>query len=123
MPGHRLGEQQAALDVLADASTTTRRARVVGLLFEDDERADDVQPGLDHRRELPREDLQRLRLDLGAERRLENAGFAFAAPADLPQRLGQLSLQAQLFARAREVRSDDLSGELSALGVDRRIGV
>jgi len=37
---------------------------VVGLLLEDDEGADDVQTGLDHGRELTREDLERFRLDL-----------------------------------------------------------
>ena len=44
------------------------------LLLEDDERADDVQAGLDHRRELAGEDLQRLRLD-----RLEDAADAVLA--------------------------------------------
>ena len=43
--------------------------RIGRLPLEDDERADDVEPCLDHRRELTREDLQRLRLDA-----LERAG-------------------------------------------------
>jgi hypothetical protein len=36
---------------------------VVGLLLEDRQRGDDVQAGFDHRRELPRKDLEGAGLD------------------------------------------------------------
>ena len=57
-------EQQTAFDVRAQLADDLRQVLVVGLLLEDDERGDDAEAGLDHRRELAREDLQRLRLDL-----------------------------------------------------------
>jgi len=64
MPPHGLREEQASFDVGAQLLDDGGEVEVVGLLLEDDERRDDVEARLDHRRELAREDLQRLRLDL-----------------------------------------------------------
>src|SRR5438309_3146514 len=64
MPAHRLGQEQAAFDVRAQLLHHQGEVLVVGLLLEDHQRGDDVQAGLDHGRELPREDLEGLRLDL-----------------------------------------------------------
>src|SRR5581483_10697469 len=117
---HRLREEETALDVAAQLLHDDGERRIVGLLLEDDERADNVESRLDHRGELARKDLKRLRLDLvvaEAQRRLP--GFR---AADLAQRVGEKALQAQLFARTREIRGDDLPGELRALRVDGRIG-
>ena len=61
---HRLGEEGAGLDALADVDDDGPEGRVVRLLLEHDERRDDGQARLDHRRELAGEDLERLRLDL-----------------------------------------------------------
>ena len=69
----------------------------VGLLLEDHERADDVQACLDHRRELPREDLQRLGLDL-LER---GARGDLAAGVQLVDPGGQQAADAQLLAGRR----------------------
>ena len=55
---HRLRQQHSALDIRANLAEDSCEGLVVGLLLEDDERCDDVEPGVDHRRELPREDLQ-----------------------------------------------------------------
>ena len=44
MAGHRLGEEEAALDVGAQLGDDRRELLVLGLLLEDDERGDDVQP-------------------------------------------------------------------------------
>ena len=115
---HRLREQQAAFDVGAQLVDDRGEVLVVRLLLEDDERADDVQAGLDHRRELAREDLQRLRLD-----RLEDAADAVvAARGQLLQVLREQAPDPQLLARGGEVGRVDLARELEALGVDRRIG-
>ena len=67
MGGHRLGEERARLDLLADVVDDLAEREVVGLLLEDHERGDDGETRLDHRRELAREDLQRLGLDLLVE--------------------------------------------------------
>ena len=61
---HRLGEQEPPSTSARSSPITDGELLVLGLLLEDDEGRDDVEPGLDHRRELAREDLQRLRLDL-----------------------------------------------------------
>ena len=85
-----------------------REVRVVGLLLEDHERADDVQARLDHRRELAREDLQRLRLDL-----LEDGADALlAARGQLLEELGEQAADAQLLARSVEVGGMDLARQL-----------
>src|SRR6266508_1031011 len=90
----------------------------VRLLLEDDERADDVQAGLDHRRELPREDLQRFRLY-----RLEDAADAFfPACRQLVELPREQPADAQLLTRCGGVWCVDLARQLEALGVDRRVG-
>ena len=115
---HRLREQQPAFDVGAKLADDRGEVLVVGLLLEDHERADDVQAGLDHRRELAREDLQRLRLD-----RLEDAADAvLAARGKLVQLAGEQPADPQLLARCGEVGCVDLARELEALGVDRGVG-
>src|SRR5207249_4503537 len=58
MARHRLGEQEAALDVGAELADDHAEVAVLGLLLEDHEGADDVESRLDHRRELAREDLE-----------------------------------------------------------------
>ena len=63
MARHRLREEHSALDVRAHLADDGGERLVVGLLLEDDERRDDAQAGVDHRRELAREDLERARLD------------------------------------------------------------
>ena len=52
------------LHVDAEIGNDHRELLVLGLLLEDDERRHDVETCLDHRRELPREDLEGLGLDL-----------------------------------------------------------
>jgi hypothetical protein len=101
----RLREQQAPLDVGADLADHEREVRVVGLLLEDHQRADDVQARLDHRRELAREDLQRLRLDLLEDR----AGRLFAARRELFEELGEQAADAELLTCRVEVRCVDLA--------------
>ena len=64
MTGHCLGEQEPTLHVDAEIGNDHRELLVLGLLLEDDERRHDVETCLDHRRELPREDLEGLGLDL-----------------------------------------------------------
>ena len=90
---HRLREEHAALDVRAHVADDGGERLVVGLLLEDDERCDDVEARVDHRRELAREDLQRAQLDalllpLGAAR-----------GAELGERDGPQSLLPQELAR------------------------
>ena len=107
-------------------STSARSSRmiggevlVVGLLLEDHERADDVQPRLDHRRELAREDLQRLRLDLlerGARRLLAGRG-------QLVEPRREQAADAQLLARRRRIGCMHLAERLDADGVDRAVRV
>ncbi len=95
--------------------TTYREGLVIGLLLEDQERRDDVQAGVDHRRELPREDLERPLLDL------------LAAPS---RRLSPISLSStgrrprwSSCSRA-DVRSEagDLTLGLHSERVDRVVG-
>ena len=110
----RLGQHHAALDVSADLGDDLAEVLVLRLLLERHERSDDADAGLDHRRELAREDLKRLRLDL-LERR---ARAALAARRALAQRLGQQPAGLKLLARRREVRGVDLAAELDALRID-----
>jgi hypothetical protein len=49
---HRLRQEQAALDVLPELGHGLGERDVARLLLEDDERLHDVEPSLDHRREL-----------------------------------------------------------------------
>ena len=67
VPRHGLGQQRTRLDLLANVVDHDPQRLVVALLLEDHERRDDGEAGLDHRRELAREHLQRLRLDLLGE--------------------------------------------------------
>jgi hypothetical protein len=57
VPRHRLREEHSALDVRAHLPDHGGECLVVGLLLEDHERGNDVQPRVDHGRELPGEDL------------------------------------------------------------------
>ena len=59
MTSERLREDHPALDVCPDLADHGSEGVVVRLLLEDDESRDHVEAGLDHRRELAREDLQR----------------------------------------------------------------
>ena len=99
---------------------TTRSAWIVSLLLEDHERRHDGEAGLDHRRELTREDLQRLRLHLLVEE--ATLGLDDRWACQLLDPLGEQTVAAQLIAGGRQVRCLDLAGELDALGVDRAIG-
>src|SRR5207253_8265672 len=92
---HRLREQEAAFDVGAQLADDHAEVAVLGLLLEDDEGADDVEARLDHRRELAREDLERLRLDLLEDR----ADGLFTARRKLGEGLREQAAQAQLLAR------------------------
>ena len=56
-------DKQPGLDVLAQLEITYRQRRIARLLFENHQCRDDVHAGVDHRRELAGEDLERLRLD------------------------------------------------------------
>ena len=78
--------------------------------------ADDVDAGLDQGRELAREDLQRLRVDLLAEARADGAQL-LAGRVEL---LREQAALAQQVARRVEVGRVELALELDALGVDRR---
>ena len=98
------------------SAMTVGELLVLGLLLEDDERRDDVQAGLDHRRELAREDLQRLRLDL-----LDRAARGLAEP---PARGGSSARRPRTRSASRaaaQVGRVDLARELDALGVDGRV--
>ena len=86
--------------------------RVVGLLLEDGERRDDVQAGVDHGRELPREDLEVARLDLPLERLGATAGgqarswrSRLHSGAHLVEVLGQQALDRELLAGGSGGRS------------------
>ena len=115
---HRLREQQAALDVAAQLLQHGAEVLVVGLLLEDDERADDVQAGLDHRRELAGEDLEGLRLD-----RLEDGAGAFlAARRQLLELVRQQPADPQLLPGSPRIGRADLARMLESLGVDGGIG-
>jgi hypothetical protein len=91
---------------------------VARLLLEDDERGDDRDAGLDHRRELAREDLQRLRVD-PLERGRAAAGRGLL---DLLEPLREQAAQAQLLARLGEARGADLPVGDDSLGADRAVG-
>src|SRR5205814_6430399 len=103
--GAQLADDRAQVDVL-------------GLLLEDDERADDVETRLDHRRELAREDLERLWLDLLEDR----ADGLLAARGQLHDRLREQAAQPQLLARAVRVGGVDLALRLETVRVDSRVG-
>ena len=99
MARERAREDHARLDVGANVDDHLAQVLVVGLLLERDERGDDADAGLDHRRQLAREDLQRLRLDL-----LERAAAALLAGGRLlAQLLRQKPARLQLLARVAEV--------------------
>ena len=76
------------------------------LLLEDDERRDDVHPSLDHRRELAREDLQRLGRD-ALLAHLDAAGAGVVV--ELVERLREEPLDPELLARGRHVGCTDLA--------------
>src|SRR5262249_30189256 len=65
----RLGERDAAFDVLLDGSDDVAEKLVLGLLAQDVEALDDRQAGVDHGGELPCEDHDVLGLHLGTEAR------------------------------------------------------
>ena len=117
MPVHRLGQEQAAFDVGAQLLDHHGEIGVVGLLLEDHQRRHDVQAGLDHRRELPREDLQGLRLDL-----LEGVpGTVVARGGKLVQAVREQAADTQLLPRPGQIGRVELPGQLEAGGVDRGI--
>ena len=114
MPRERLREHHARLDVRTDLGDHLAQVLVVGLLLERHERGDDADAGLDHRRELAEEDLERLRLDL-LERR-PRAGLALRPALD--EVLRQQPARPQLLLRRDDVGGVDLALELESLGVD-----
>src|SRR5205823_12990732 len=89
---HRLREEESSLDVGAELAHDRREVEVLRLLLQDYQRADDVEAGFDHRRELPREDLEGLRLDL-LERR---ACALFAAGGELVELTREQAAEAEL---------------------------
>ena len=93
----RAREHHAGLDVRPHLADRVAEVLVVGLLLERDERRDDADPGLDHRRELPREDLERLRLDLLEGR----PRAALAARGPLGQRARQQAARLKLLGAPR----------------------
>ena len=114
MPRQRPREDDAAFDVGANVGDHLGEVLVVGLLLECHERLNDADAGPDHRRELAREDLQRLRLHL-----LERAGGpALACGGALGQRLRQEPARLQLLAGSADVRRVDDARALEPLGVD-----
>ena len=119
MAGHRLREELAALDVGAKARKDVGEVLVLGLLLEDRQRRDDVQTRLDHRRELTREDLERLGLDP-----LDHAAeTAFGPVGVLDQLEREQAAGAQRLLGAREIARGHLTGGLDAGGVDRGVSV
>ena len=114
---HRLGEEEAALDVLAQRDDHVCQDRVVRLLLEDHERGDDVHPGLDHRRELAREDLERLRLD--ALEDLGGRARGGAVVGDLLDAVGQKAALPKGADRGGEVGRHQRAVELETFRVDR----
>ena len=118
MPRERLREHHPRLDVGADLGDHLAQVLVVRLLLERRQSGDDADPGLDHRRELAGEDLQRLRLDLlePAPRRLRRSPPARAATARSRPR------GAELLAGRRRVGGVDLAAQPEALGVDCVVG-
>src|SRR6478736_6439251 len=117
MAGHRLRQKQAALHVGAYFAYHGGEVRVLRLLLEDHERPDNTEARLDHRRELTREDLQRLRLDL-LERR---ARALLAAGRQLFQHIGEQPTYAELLPRRLGVRCMKLAGVLDAVDIDRAV--
>ena len=119
MPLHRLREEQATLDVGAELPDHRAEVRVLGLVLQDHQRLYDVEPRLDHRRELAREDLERLRLDLLEDR----ADALLARGGKLGEALREQAADAELLPCAVRVRRMDLARELEPMGVDRRVCV
>jgi hypothetical protein len=114
---HCLREEQAAFDVGAKLADDGGEVGVLGLLLQDDQRADDVQAGLDHRRELAREDLERLRLDL-----LEDGADALlTARGELFEALCEQAADTQLLPSRFGVGRVDLAAELQAFRIDGAI--
>src|SRR5262249_17041194 len=93
-----------------------REVLVHRLLLQDRERADDAHARLDQRRELTREDLQRLRVDL-----VEEALAGSRLRARRGELLRQQAALAQQVARRLEVGGVELALELDPLSVDRLI--
>ena len=118
MARERLREHHARLDVGAHLADHLAQVLVVGLLLERRQCRDHADPGLDHRRELPREDLQRLRLDP-----LEPRRGPFAARGPLGERPREQAARAKLVAGRRRVGGVDLAAHPEALGVDCFVGV
>ena len=98
---------------------TIDEVHVLGLLLEDDERGDDAQAGLDHRRELAREDLERLGLDALD---LDAVLGGVVVTLDLVEALGQKAPQTELLPRGAQVGRLDLAVQERALRVDGAIG-
>ena len=91
---------------------------VVRLVLEDDEGADDVEAGLDHRCELAGEDLEGLRLD-----RLEDGPGAFlAARRQLLELRREQAADPKLLPGSPGIGCADLARMLESLGVDGGIG-
>ena len=114
MPAHRAGEDDAALDVLTDVGDHDGEVLVFRLLLEDHERGDDADAGLDQRRELAREDLERLRGDL-----LDPAGPGAGGCLLLQDRAGEQALLAQLVAGGVEVGRMEEPPRLGSARIDR----
>ncbi len=114
---HRLRQQQPALDILAQLGGHLGEVAVARLLLQHDQGRDDVEAGLDHRRELPGEDLQRLRFD-PLERRL-----GFVGRRRLGEAAGDQALLAELLARGVLVGRQQLARKLDPLRVDRAVRV
>ena len=117
MARHRLREQHPALDVGAHFANDEGKVLVVGLLLEDHERLDHTEPGVDHRRELSREDLQKTLLDLLLLLRPDRVRSADLGQRNRPQPL----LPQELPGRAHVGRGD-LSSGLGPERVDRTVG-
>jgi hypothetical protein len=107
-----------AIDVGAKLGDDRRKLLVLGLLLEDDERGHDVQSRLDHRRELAREDLEGLRLDL-----LDRQALALGGRVPSLELRREQPAETQLLAGRRQVRRADLARQLRARGVDGGVGV
>ena len=117
MPRQRLREHQPRLDVRPYLGDRLRQVLVVRLLLERDERADDADAGLDHRRQLAREDLERLRLDLLELR----AQPVLAGRRPLGERARQQAASLEQLGRRDRVRRVDDARALEPLGVDRLV--
>ena len=108
--------EQAPFDVAAQFRDDGGELLVFRLLLEDDERRDDVQPRLDHRRELAREDLERLGLDL-----LDREGLALDSGRPLLEPDRQEPADAQCLPSGARVRRGDLTDRFETGRVDGRI--